>query len=100
MITAKHLAVVHAALEYLQEEIGPHEDVLLSYYLDDRGIELGVGLADIGAAKAALAKVEIGYCRLNVTNGRLEQISLTLAEKLDRANQANVICLLKPVASF
>ena len=45
MLTEKDLAIVRAALHFLDEEFSPNEDELFQHYLDDEGILAGVSTA-------------------------------------------------------
>ena len=79
MLTEKDLAIVRAALLYLDEEISPSGSDTLQYYLDDRGIVLGVTVADIKLAREAFENSVLFYAKKRRDLDQLESVELVSA---------------------
>lgn len=52
MLNHKDLAIVRAALMFLDEEFFPDQERMFQHYLDDLGILTGASTADIGVTRA------------------------------------------------
>jgi hypothetical protein len=86
MLTEKDLAIVRAALQYLDEEMSPSADDTLNYYLDDRGILLGATAADIKPARQAFEKVALYYAKKKLELDELDSVELVPASSNDELN--------------
>jgi len=59
MLNQKNLAIVRAALQFLDEEFSSDDEDLFQHYLDDRGVLTGAGTKDINATRAKLDTSEL-----------------------------------------
>ena len=76
MLTENHLAVVRAALKYMNEEISPSGFEALIPYLDDRSRLTSVAIEDVEAAQDFFESTSLSYVLVDSTN------SLILSERL------------------
>ena len=76
MLNPKDLAVIRAALMFLDEEFFPDQEVMFQHYLDDLGILAGTSTADIGVTRAKFNGAEL-YSALK-WKGRDELVSTSL----------------------
>ena len=83
MLTEKHLAIVRAALLYLDEEISPSGNDTLQHYLDDQGILLGLTVADIKMARDSFENSDLFYARKKRDLDELESVQLISATGQD-----------------
>ena len=83
MLTNTDLAIVRAALQFLDEEFSPNEDKLFQHYLDDQGISLGVSLADIKPARKLFEKSNLFYAKKKRGINELESVDLVRATAQD-----------------
>ena len=67
MLTEKHLAVVRAALRFLDEEIGPSGSEALHHYLEDQSRASGVFIDDIKVAREFFDQVDLFYVLVDPT---------------------------------
>ena len=98
MLTEKDLAIVRAALLYLDEEISPSGNDTLQYYLDDRGIVLVLTVADIKPARETFENSDLFYAKKRRGLDELESVELVsatgeneLTYMLDRTELASVL---------
>lgn len=59
MLNAIDVAVIRAALQFLDEEFSPDEEELLQHYLDHDGVLAGARTEHIKATRAKLDTVEL-----------------------------------------
>ena len=85
MLTEKHLAVVRAALMYLDEEISPHGKEALFDYLDGAGKILAPSIEDIKTARSFFDVIELNYLVVDSTGIVIE------SERLLPASSGNEI---------
>lgn len=99
MLNQKDLSVIRAALMFLDEEFFPDQEEMFQHYLDDQGILVGTGTADIPVTRAKLNDA-ILYSALKWV-GRDELVSTLLAHfssgdehayQADLHQLATVIC--------
>ena len=76
MLTLKHLAVVRAALKYLDEEISPHGEDALSCYLDREGKLLNITVKHIAESRAFFGAVDLSYALVDSTGVAIESRTL------------------------
>ena len=79
MITEKDLAVVRAALQFLDEEMSPSGYETLNHYLDDRGKQLGVTTADIKSTREKIETSKLFYARKALGLNELDSVELVPA---------------------
>ena len=79
MITEKDLAVVRAALQFLDEEMSPSGNETLNHYLDDRGKQLNVTTADIKSTREKIATSNLFYARKALGLNELDSVELVPA---------------------
>jgi hypothetical protein len=80
MITEKDLAVVRAALQFLDEEMSPSgNEKTLNHYLDDRGKQLGVTTADIKSTREKIETSNLFYARKALGLNELDSVALVPA---------------------
>lgn len=76
MLDPKDLAIIRAALMFLDEEFFPDQEKMFQHYLDDQGILAGAGTADIPVTRAKFKNAEL-YSALK-WKGRPELVSSSL----------------------
>ena len=76
MLTTTDLAIVRAALMFLDEEFFSDQEEMFQHYLDDQGILVGAGTADIPVTRAKLNDAEL-YSALKWVD-RVELVSTNL----------------------
>ena len=76
MLNQKDLAIIRAALMFLDEEFFPDQEEMFQHYLDDQGVLAGTGTADIPVTRAKLKAAEL-YSALRWKD-RLELVSTSL----------------------
>ena len=59
MLTLKDLAIVRAALQFLDEEFSPGENDLFQHYLDDEGVLVGASVEHITATRAKFDSADL-----------------------------------------
>ena len=59
MLNPKDLAIIRAALMFLDEEFFPDQERMFQHYLDDLGILAGASTADIGVTRAKFNGAEL-----------------------------------------
>ena len=97
MLTEKHLAVVRAALKYLDEEISPHGKNALRDYLDETGTGLDPAIEDIKTARGLFDSVELNYLLVDSTGIVIESERLIPASSGDEINFHSDLSLLAAV---
>lgn len=97
MLTAKHLAVVRAALKYLDEEISPHGKDALFDYLDETGRNLDPAIEDIKMARRIFDSVELNYLLVDSTGIVIESERLIPALSGDEISFQSDLSLLAAV---
>ena len=67
MLTSNDLAIVRAALQFLDEEFSPGDDELLKCYLDEVGLSAAVGTSHIKETRAKFgdAKLYLAFKRVD-----------------------------------
>ena len=100
MITEKELAVVRAALQFLDEEMSPSGDETLKHYLDDQGIVLGVNGADIQSTREAFEDANLFYATKRIGINVLDSLELVPASSHNdlnyQADQVQIVSVLSP----
>ena len=76
MLTTTDLAIVRAALMFLDEEFFPDQEEMFQHYLDDQGILAEAGTTDIPVTRAKLNDAEL-YSALKWVD-RVELVSTNL----------------------
>ena len=76
MLTLKHLAVIRAALKYLDEEICPHGGDALNCYLDQESKRLKVTVEHITESRAFFKSVDLNYALVDSTGVTIESKTL------------------------
>jgi hypothetical protein len=79
MLTEKHLAVVRAALKFLDEEMSPNGIDALFHYLDVEGRSLGISLNDLQGARKFFSSVDLSYALVDSTGVAIESEYLIAA---------------------
>ena len=82
MLTDKHVAVLKAAVRFLEEEFCPHGADSVRHYLDNSDRELGITSGDIAEARQQIAATEIRYAVLDRFSKSLESASLASSHEL------------------
>jgi len=59
MLTETDLAIVRAALQFLDEEFSPDDDELLQHYLDDEGVLAGARMHHIKTTRTKIDSAEL-----------------------------------------
>ena len=72
MLKQLHLAVVRAALKYLDEEISPHGTEVLLHYLDEQSESANVTADHIAEARDFFDSVDLNYALVDSTGVFLE----------------------------
>lgn len=75
MLSRTHLAVLRAALQYFNEELGPHGLEAMQPYLDE-AVEGDITAADIRQLQQFLREMEIKYVTLNALDGQPSEVTL------------------------
>lgn len=68
MLNTKHLAVVRAALRYLNDEFGPEANDSFQHYLDDRDRQSGVVAGDIAETIEVFASVRLATAIVDISD--------------------------------
>ena len=97
MLTEKHLAVVRAALTYLDEEISPHGNDALFDYLDESGRNLDPAIEDVKTARRIFDSVELNHLLVDSTGIVIESERLIPASSDDEINFHSDLSLLAAV---
>jgi hypothetical protein len=79
MLTEKHLAIVRAALKFLDEEMSPSGIDALFHYLDSEGQSIGVSLDDLQDARQFFGAVDLSYVLVDSTGVAIESERLIAA---------------------
>ena len=80
MLNQKDLAIIRAALMFLDEEFFPDQEEMFQHYLDDQGILAGAGTVDIPVTRAKFDDAEL-YLALKWVN-RVELVSTNLTRSI------------------
>ena len=98
MLTETDLAIVRAALMFLDEEFFPDQEEMFQHYLDDEGVLAGAGTDQIKATRAKFeaADLYVAVKQLDgaeLTSNRLLQLPLDeeLTYQIDREQMVAVI---------
>lgn len=83
MLTELDLAIVRAALQFLDEEFSPQDDGLFQHYLDDEGILSGASTEHIQATRAKFDSAKLYTALKQVNRNELVTSNLTLASTAD-----------------
>ena len=97
MLTEKHLAVVRAALKYLDEEMSPHGKDALFDYLDETGRSLAPTVEDIKTARRIFDSVELNYLLVDSTGIVIESERLIPSSSDDEVSFQSDLSLLAAV---
>ena len=97
MLTLKHLAVVRAALKYLDEEMSPNGSEALFHYLDDQGRAGGVSTHDIKVAREYLEQVDLFYVLVDSAGLAVDSNRLIAASSEDEPNFQSDLSVLASV---
>ena len=81
MLTFKHLAVIKAALKYLDEEITPNGNEALTNYLSREDENLGVAIEHIHQARHFFDTADLNYALVDAAGLHIE------SQRLLPANQ-------------
>ena len=79
MLTETHLAVVRAALKFLDEEMSPSGSEALFHYLDKRGQEIGVSIHDLNVARELFEQFNLFYILVDSVGGVVNSNQLIAA---------------------
>ena len=100
MVTENGLAIVRAALQYFDEEISPSGDDVLQHYLDDRGFELGLTVADIKPTRGAFDNAALFFATKKLDLNELDSVELIPASTPDDlsyfADRVQLVSVLAP----
>lgn len=72
MLNQLHLAVVRAALKYLDEEISPHGTEVLLHYLDEQNENSNITADHIAEARDFFDSVDLSYALVDPTGTFIE----------------------------
>ena len=90
MLNQKDLAVIRAALMFLDEEFFTDQEAMFQHYLDDQGIRAGAGTADIPVTRAKLKDAKLFTATKWLHRDELVSTTLTaLPAKDDLVYQAD-----------
>ena len=98
MLSETHLAIIRAALKYLDEEMSPHGNAILQNYLhrQDSGIDVVAG--DIPVTRAIMEQAELFHALQNLQTGLLSSTRLTPAsvatELVWHSDQSRLVSVL------
>ena len=79
-----HLAVVRAALKFLDEETSPSGSGALFHYLDERGQTDGVSIHDLSAARKLFEQFNLFYILVDSVGGVVNSNQLIAASSNDK----------------
>jgi hypothetical protein len=97
VLTEKHLAVVRAALKFLDEEMSPSGIDALFHYLDIEGRSIGVSLDDLHSARQFFESVDLSYVLVDSTGVAIESEQLIPASSNTELNFQSDLSLLASV---
>ena len=97
MLTEKHLAVVRAALRFLDEEMRPSGTDAIVHYHDDLGRAMDVEVNDINEAREFFGSVDLSYVLVDSTGVSIESKRLFPASSFDELNFQSDLSLLAAV---
>ena len=97
MLTLKQLAVIRAALKFLDEEMSPSGPEALFHYLDDQGRTGEVSTHDIKAAREYLEQVGLFYVLIDSTGIVVDSKRLIAASSEDELNFQSDLSVLASV---
>ena len=80
MLTLKHLAVVRAALKFMDEEISPHGKGTLDHYLDRKSNFLDISVDHIAEARSFFESVDLNYALVDAAGVIIESKQLLPAK--------------------
>ena len=95
MLKEKHLAVVRAALKFLDEEMSPHGAEELLAYLDDR--TNSVSIEDVKVAREIFNAVDLSYALVDSAGVVIESERLVPAASLDELSFQSDLSVLASV---
>ena len=67
MLTEKHLAVIRAALRYMDEEMSPSGSEAMSHYLDQLGKDCQPTIDDVTDVRKFFDSVELSYALVDAS---------------------------------
>ena len=76
MLTLKHLAVIRAALKYLDEEVSPHGEDALNDYLDQESEPLNATVKHVAESRTFFKSVDLSYALVDSTGVTIESRTL------------------------
>ena len=79
MLTEKHLAVVRAALRYMDEEMSPSGSAAMYHYFDQRGKVCQPTIGDVADARKFFNAVELSYALVDASGLVIESERLVPA---------------------
>jgi hypothetical protein len=97
VLSPKHLAIVRAALKYLDDEISPHGKEALFDYLDEAGRTLDPEIEDLKTARRKLDSVELNYLLVDSTGIVVESERLIPSSTDDELSFQSDLSLLATV---
>jgi len=59
MLNERDVAIIRAALTFLDDEFFPDQEQMFQHYLDDRGVQTGASTKHIKATRAKLSQAEL-----------------------------------------
>ena len=95
MLTEKHLAVVRAALKFLDEEMSPSGSETLFHYLDGRVED--VSIEDVKVTRKRFGEVDLFYVLVDAACVVVDSERLIAASSPDELNFQSDLSLLASV---
>jgi len=86
MLTEKHLAVVRAALKFLDEEMSPHGREALVHYFAPKEKASEVTIKDVAAARNLFAQTTLCYVLIDSNGAVVESERLIPASSIKELN--------------
>ena len=84
MLTETHLAVVRAALKFLDEEMSPSGSEALFHYLDEQGQTNGVSIHDLSVARELFEQFDLFYILFDSVSGVVNSNQLIAVPSHDK----------------
>ena len=97
MLTERHLAVVRAALKFLDEEMSPSGPASLFHYLDHQSRTSGVSIEDINVTRDLFDKVDLFYILVDSAGIVVDSNRLIAAGSNDEVNFQSDLSVLASV---
>ena len=97
MLNTFHLAVIRAALKFLDEEISPNGNIALFPYMNQEDESLDVNVEHIKEARHFFNAVELNYALVDATGLLIESQRLLPATKKSSPNLRSDLSLIATV---